>query len=128
MFAYMKVPPTTYVLQYQGRSRPPSRVLGSRSGPHNPSPRLWLIPLASRDVPFAFNEVTADFQPVTLQGQLTYRVADPRPARRTAQLQRPTHRVNTSRTIPTRYRSTWCRPRRRSAEPSCSASHFGTHS
>ena len=35
------------------------------------------IPLASRDVPFAFSEVTADFQPVTLQGQLTYRIADP---------------------------------------------------
>jgi len=29
------------------------------------------------DVPFIFNEVTADFQEVTIQGQLTYRVADP---------------------------------------------------
>jgi regulator of protease activity HflC (stomatin/prohibitin superfamily) len=29
-------------------------------------------------VPFAFNEVTRDFQAVTLQGQLTYRVADPK--------------------------------------------------
>ena len=35
------------------------------------------IPLASRDVPFAFTESTADFQTVTLQGQLTYRVAEP---------------------------------------------------
>jgi hypothetical protein len=29
-------------------------------------------------VPFVINEVTADFQSVTIQGQLTYRVAEPR--------------------------------------------------
>jgi hypothetical protein len=36
------------------------------------------VPLSSEDVPFVFNEVSADFQDVTLQGQLTYRVADPK--------------------------------------------------
>jgi hypothetical protein len=36
------------------------------------------VPLASRDVPFVFNEVTADFQDATIQGELTYRVADPK--------------------------------------------------
>lgn len=30
------------------------------------------------DVPFIFEEVTADFQEVTIQGQLTYRVSDPK--------------------------------------------------
>jgi SPFH domain/Band 7 family protein len=77
MFAYTKNPPTTYVLHYQnGRVR--------REGPglafwyFRPASTIVAIPLASRDVPFAFGEVTADFQPVTLQGQLTYRVADPR--------------------------------------------------
>src|SRR5262249_14172377 len=30
------------------------------------------------DVPFAFTESTADFQAITLQGTLTFRVADPR--------------------------------------------------
>ena len=34
------------------------------------------VPLASADVPFVFPETTADFQSVTIQGQLTYRVAD----------------------------------------------------
>jgi regulator of protease activity HflC (stomatin/prohibitin superfamily) len=33
--------------------------------------------MASADVPFVFQEATADFQSVTIQGQLTYRVADP---------------------------------------------------
>jgi regulator of protease activity HflC (stomatin/prohibitin superfamily) len=77
MFAYSKNPPTTYVLHHQnGKVR--------RAGPglafwyFRPSSTIVAVPLASRDVPFAFSEVTADFQPVTLQGQLTYRVADPR--------------------------------------------------
>jgi hypothetical protein len=77
MLAYSKNPPTTYVLHYRnGRVR--------REGPGlafwylQPASTIVAIPLASRDVPFAFSEVTADFQPVTLQGQLTYRVSDPR--------------------------------------------------
>jgi regulator of protease activity HflC (stomatin/prohibitin superfamily) len=74
---YMKAPPTTYVIQFQdGRVR--------REGPGlsffywAPTTTLVGVPLASADVPFAFNEVTQDFQAVTLQGQLTYRVADPK--------------------------------------------------
>jgi hypothetical protein len=77
MFAYSKNPPTTYVLHYtKGAVR--------REGPglafwyYRPASTIVAVPLASRDVPFAFSEVTADFQPVTIQGQLTYRVADPR--------------------------------------------------
>jgi len=77
MLAYSKNAPTTYVLHYQdGRVR--------REGPglafwyFRPSSTIVAVPLASRDVPFAFSEVTADFQPVTVQGQLTYRIADPK--------------------------------------------------
>jgi regulator of protease activity HflC (stomatin/prohibitin superfamily) len=33
--------------------------------------------MGSTDVPFIFQEVTADFQEVTVQGQLSYRVSDP---------------------------------------------------
>jgi regulator of protease activity HflC (stomatin/prohibitin superfamily) len=77
MLAYSKNSPTTYVLHYRnGRVR--------REGPglafwyFQPASTIVAVPLASRDVPFAFSEVTADFQPVTLQGQLTYRIADPK--------------------------------------------------
>ena len=35
-----------------------------------------LVPLTSTDVPFVFNEVTADFQDATIQGELTYRITD----------------------------------------------------
>ena len=34
------------------------------------------MPVGSVDVPFIFNEMTADFQPITVQGQLTFRVND----------------------------------------------------
>ena len=41
------------------------------------------MPTASVNEPFIFQEVTSDFQDITVQGQITYRVADPR---RTASL------------------------------------------
>ena len=77
VIGYMKAAPTTYVMQFEG-----GRVV--REGPGlsffywKPAATLVSVPLSSADVPFAFNEVTRDFQAVTLQGQLTYRVADPK--------------------------------------------------
>ena len=41
------------------------------------SAQIVMVPLSSRDVPWVFNEVTNNFQSVTLQGQCTYRVQDP---------------------------------------------------
>ena len=43
-----------------------------------PTTSLVLVPVGSVDVPFIFEEVTSDFQQVTVQGQVTYRVADPK--------------------------------------------------
>src|SRR5437762_14070624 len=74
---YLKSAPTTYVLHHVGG------VL-RREGPglsfwyFSPTSVIASVPLGSVDVPFAFSEVPADFQAVTLQGQLTYRVAEPR--------------------------------------------------
>ena len=74
---FMKAPPTTYVLHYkQGRVK--------REGPglaflyYAPTSTIVAVPMASTDAPFVFNESTADFQAITMQGQLTYRVADAR--------------------------------------------------
>jgi hypothetical protein len=77
MLAYMKASPTTYVLHYQG-GRLRREGLGLTFWYLLPSSTIVAVPVASRDVPFVFNEVTADFQAVTIQGQLTYRVVDPR--------------------------------------------------
>jgi hypothetical protein len=35
-----------------------------------------MVPIASSDCPFMFEEVTADFQTVSIQGQVTYRIVD----------------------------------------------------
>jgi hypothetical protein len=76
---YMKAAPTTYVIQHVGGAV-------KREGPglaffyYAPRSTLVAVPLASVDVPFVFNETTADFQAVTVQGQLAYRVSDPRRA------------------------------------------------
>lgn len=74
---FMKTSPTKYVLHYVG-----GRV--RREGPglsffyYAPTSSIVTVPLSSVDVPFVFNEVTADFQAVSIQGQLTYRVSDPK--------------------------------------------------
>lgn len=74
---FIKVPPTTHVIQYSGGSI-------SREGAgisffyYSPTTSLVAVPVGSTDVPFIFQEQTADYQTVTLQGQVTYRVADPK--------------------------------------------------
>lgn len=76
MLAYSKNAPTTYVLHYRnGTIRRQGHGLAFWY--FRPDSTIVAIPLATRDVPFAFSEVTADFQPVTVQGQLTYRVVEP---------------------------------------------------
>lgn len=76
MFRYLKAAPTTYILHYvRGRLRREGRGLSFAY--FRPASTIVAVPLASSAVPFVFTETTADFQTVTVQGQLTYRVADP---------------------------------------------------
>ena len=77
LLSYVKIPATHYALHYQ-------QGLIRHEGPglsffyYSPSATIVSVPLGSTDAPFAFQESTADFQAVTVQGQLTYRVADPK--------------------------------------------------
>jgi hypothetical protein len=77
MVKFIKVPPTTYVLQYK-HGKIKREGAGLSFFYYAPSSTIVTVPLASADVPFVFQETTADFQAVTLQGQLTYRVVDPK--------------------------------------------------
>lgn len=73
---FKKVSPNTFVMHYQnGVLRRRGAGLSFFYLPAISS--IVEVPLSSSDVPFAFLETTVDFQEVTLQGQLTYRVADP---------------------------------------------------
>jgi regulator of protease activity HflC (stomatin/prohibitin superfamily) len=42
-----------------------------------PITSLVAVPIGSTDVPFIFKEVTSDYQEVTIQGQVVFRIADP---------------------------------------------------
>lgn len=74
---FIKVQPTDFILQYRG-----GKLVREGAGLafyyFSPTTSLVRVPVGSIDAPFIFEEVTADFQQVTVQGQLNYRVADPR--------------------------------------------------
>src|SRR5690349_824261 len=73
---YFKGQPGEYVIRYRG-----GRVVSQGTGltfyylAHNTS--IVLVPTISSDSNFVFNEVTNNFQSVTIQGQFTYRISDP---------------------------------------------------
>lgn len=72
---FIKVQPTTYLLQYRG-GQVIREGLGLSFFYYAPTTSLVAVPVASTDVPFIFQETTGDFQSVTIQGQVTYRVAE----------------------------------------------------
>jgi hypothetical protein len=78
-FAYFKGQPTEYVLRYSG-----GRLVREGQGLSflyfKPSTTIVAVPTGSVDVSFVFNEQTGNFQSVAIQGQFTYRIAEPRRA------------------------------------------------
>lgn len=74
---YIKADPSTFLMQYKKGSLKREGV-GLAFYYYAPSTSLVAIPTASMEVPFMLREVTRDFQEVTVQGLLIYRVADPR--------------------------------------------------
>lgn len=74
---FIKVQPTVYLLQYKN-----GRIVREGAGLSffffGPTTSLVAVPIGSTDVPFIFNEVTSDFQEVSIQGQVAYRITDPR--------------------------------------------------
>jgi len=74
---FMKAAPTIHVFHYvNGRIR--REGAGLSFFYYAPTSTIVNVPLGSADAPFAFQESTADFQTVAYQGQLTYRVVDPK--------------------------------------------------
>jgi hypothetical protein len=76
-FRFIKSQPTVHLMQFRG-----GKVVREGAGQsffyYAPTTTLVAVPVASQDRPFILELVTADFQSVTVQGQVTYRVADPR--------------------------------------------------
>jgi hypothetical protein len=74
---YYKAAPTTYVMQYAG-GRLKREGTGLSFFYFAPRTTLVAVPVGSTDVPFIFHETTADFQTVSVQGHLTYRISEPK--------------------------------------------------
>jgi len=74
---FIKSQPTVHLMQFRA-----GKVVREGSGLsffyYGPTATLVAVPVASQDRPFILELVTADFQSVTVQGQVTYRISDPR--------------------------------------------------
>lgn len=76
LFAYFKAEPTEYILAYSN-----GRIFRQGAGRAfwywRPGTSIVLVSLSTTDALFVFNESTNNFQAVTLQGQITYRITAP---------------------------------------------------
>ena len=74
--SYIKVAPTTHVIHFKS-----GKVVREGTGLSffyfSPNSIITLVPAGSIDVPFMFEEATSDFQDITIQGQLTFRITAP---------------------------------------------------
>ena len=72
---FIKFHPSEYVLKYKN-----GKIVKEGAGIsfhyYAPTTSIVMVPIASSDCPFMFEEVTADFQTVAIQGQITYRIVD----------------------------------------------------
>src|SRR5215469_4258112 len=75
-FKFVKATPSAYVIQSRS-----GKIVREGAGLafwyFAPGSSLISVPLNSMDLPFMFREVTSDFQEVSIQGQVTFRVTNP---------------------------------------------------
>jgi hypothetical protein len=74
---FIKTDPTTYLMQYRN-GRIAKEGLGLSFFYYAQNSSLVKISTGSQDMPFIFKEMTSDFQEVTVQGQITCKVAEPK--------------------------------------------------
>lgn len=74
-FRFIKFQPSEYVLKYS-KGKIVKEGVGLSFYYYAPTTSIVVVPVGSSDVPFIFEEVTSDFQNVTVQGQVTYRIVD----------------------------------------------------
>jgi regulator of protease activity HflC (stomatin/prohibitin superfamily) len=72
---FIKFQPSEYVLKYK-KGKLVKEGAGIAFYYYAPTTSIVMVPVASSDCPFMFDEVTADFQTVSVQGQITYRIID----------------------------------------------------
>jgi hypothetical protein len=74
---HIKFDSATYVLHFKnGRVQREGRGLSFFY--FEPTSSIAAIPMSSNDLPFIFNESTNDYQTVSIQGQISYKINDPK--------------------------------------------------
>jgi hypothetical protein len=73
---YIKTQPTTYLIAFR-KGKVIAEGAGLSAFYYAPATTLVAVPVASREQAFIFEKTTADFQNVTVQGNVSYRIADP---------------------------------------------------
>ncbi|OKP98990.1 SPFH domain-containing protein [Paenibacillus sp. P46E] len=74
-FRFVKFQPSDYVLKVKN-GKVVREGVGLSFHYYAPTTSVVVVPVSSIDVPFMFEEITNDYQTVTVQGQLTYRIVD----------------------------------------------------
>jgi regulator of protease activity HflC (stomatin/prohibitin superfamily) len=73
---FIKAQPTTYLMKYRaGRVRREGAGLSALY--YAPVTSLVAVPIGSRDAGFIFQQIARDFQAITIQGHVTYRISEP---------------------------------------------------
>ncbi len=76
---FIKAQPTTYLLKYRSGSVVQEGA-GLSTFYYGPVTSLVAVPTGSRDAGFIFQQIARDFQALTIQGQVTYRINEPKKA------------------------------------------------
>jgi hypothetical protein len=77
VWSYFKGEPGEYVIHHS-RGKVRHEGPGAAFWFFRPTASITLVPTTTLDTAFIFNEVTRNFQSISIQGQITYRVKDPR--------------------------------------------------
>ena len=78
-FRFIKAQPTTYLMKYRA-GRVTREGAGLSTLVYTPVSSLVAVPIGSRDAAFIFQQLARDFQGLTIQGHVTYRIGDPHKA------------------------------------------------
>ncbi|WP_050625704.1 SPFH domain-containing protein [Bradyrhizobium viridifuturi] len=76
---FIKAQPTTYLMKYRGGAVT-QQGAGLSGFYYGPVTSLVAVPIGSRDAAFIFQQIARDFQALTIQGHVTYRIGEPQKA------------------------------------------------
>jgi hypothetical protein len=76
---FVKAQPTTYLMKYRAGAVTREGT-GLSTVYYAPLTSLVAVPTGSRDAAFIFQQIARDFQALTIQGHITYRISEPKKA------------------------------------------------